>query len=705
MSAGSSQAIAARGAAGGPAGLAPGTLVGGRFEIQSAWGQATVGEAHRAVDRKTGKGLAIRTLPTESFKAGPELDELRANVKLAATLTHKNIVATLGMGIEPSGLVFVATELVEGRTLREVLADRKASGSTFAVRAAYNVVAHVCNAVGYAHAKLVHGAVCPTSIVVSRAGRVKLGDFGVLGALRPAERQRLLQASGQSAYLAPEALASPGPSGPGADLYAVGVLLFELLAGRPPASPSERMGSLLAASGVGPELDAVLARAMAPTPAQRFGTAAELKAVLHDIAERAVSAAGSAGQEAGIDIEFDIEPTGEHRTPPPRAAGGFTAPPEHGIAGERGASGAEPLPAPPSAGQPPAPLPPSAPGGERVPLTPAAPAVAPGPTATADGPVPAPPRVGARVRVDEEFRPSAAPAPASAERASVVDLGALLSDLSSQDAERWMVQKDKLDHGPFNARELMQQIMRGEVLEEHVLVNMDTGERKKLREWHEFKAFAEEYKVRKAKQDAQEALARVVTSEKRGLAFKLMIIAIVLAVIGAGVGIFFVTRETGGSGTHTPDELADLFAAGQIAVTGTAGILPAPPRTYRRPGGPRPAGVPGAGGGALSYEDAMNQAVDLGDVERGGGEQTLSAAQVAGTMNGNIRRFARCIGIDPSVRSVSMSLAIAGSGQIVGASVNQGSPAFRQCVASAARSIRMSPFSAPRMGASYNFSW
>jgi hypothetical protein len=308
--------------------------------------------------------------------------------------------------------------------------------------------------------------------------------------------------------------------------------------------------------------------------------------------------------------------------------------------------------------------------------------------------------------VDEPVRPSVPPAPIAGD-AQVVDLAALLGEITAHDAERWMVQKDKLDHGPFSARELVQQIMRGEVLEDHVVVNMDSGERKKLRQWAEFKHFAEEYRVRKAKQDAQEAIAKSETTEKRGNAAKLVIIIAVLVAIAGGLGIYFWSRQTAGTSAATPDELADLFAAGRIEIKGNAGILPAPRGGFRRgPGRPGAGGArPVGGGGNQSYEDAMNQAVDLGNVEQGGGEQTLTAQQVAGTMNGNVRRFARCIGIDPATRSVSMNLAIAGNGSIVGVSVSNGSPAFKQCIASTARGIRMPPFSAPRMGASYNFSW
>jgi len=654
-------------------------VLGGRFEIVAPLGGTVLGEAFRATDRKTGKTIAVRILPRTSFTTGPDVESLRTNIKAAATLTHKNVVATFGMGIDPGGVKFVASELVEGQSLRALMDERRASGSVFGLHGAYNVIALVCNAIGYAQTKLPHGGLSPESVLVSRSGRVKVADFGIMAALPPGERVRILGSQRAAAYLAPEVAAQgAGPSAAG-DVWSIGVLLFELCAGRLPVSTADRLS--VAVPGLPAEVDALIARALAPDPGQRFAAAADLKATLHAIVTAMPAGAPGVVEADGIDVEVDVEPTGEQRVsrPVPVAAPAPAALPP---------ATAAPRPAFPPPPAPAARLPAPAP---------------PGPAPAA--PFEPPPPVGARMAVDEPVRPSIPSAPAS-DGAQVVDLAALLGEITAHDAERWMVQKDKLDHGPFSARELVQQIMRGEVLEDHVVVNMDSGERKKLRGWSEFRHFAEEYRIRKAKQDAQEALAKSVQTEKHGIAAKFVIMIVVLVAIAGGLGIYFWSRQTAGTTAATPDELADLFAAGRIEIKGNAGILPAPRGGFRRgpgrPGGARPAA---GGGGSLSYEDAMNQAVDLGNVEQGGGEQTLTAAQVAGTMNGNVRRFARCIGIDPTVRSVNMSLAIAGNGSIVGVSVSSGSPAFKQCVASTARGIRMPPFSAPRMGASYSFSW
>ena len=101
----------------------------------------------------------------------------------------------------------------------------------------------------------------------------------------------------------------------------------------------------------------------------------------------------------------------------------------------------------------------------------------------------------------------------------------------------------------------------------------------------------------------------------------------------------------------------------------------------------------------------MSRAVNLGNAAASGDEQQLSPRQIEATLNRRIRRFRPCLRLDRSLRSVTMNLAIAGSGTILGVTVLEGSPTFRQCIATRARSIRMPRFRAPRLGTSFQFAW
>jgi len=154
-------------------------------------------------------------------------------------------------------------------------------------------------------------------------------------------------------------------------------------------------------------------------------------------------------------------------------------------------------------------------------------------------------------------------------------------------------------------------------------------------------------------------------------------------------------------------DLADLYASGQVKISGTAGIL----QHTQRVGGPRRSGGGGgadrSGGGFSSYEDAMNQAMELGDASKGGGEKQLSSADVAGVMNRNLNRMFSCVGDElrqgGRLGKVTIDLAIMGNGHVAGASVSTGSGGFQKCMAAKVQSVQFPSFPAVRMGARYSF--
>ena len=146
--------------------------------------------------------------------------------------------------------------VVDGQTLREMIEKKRASGRAFSLKGAYNVVAHLCNALVYAHGATVHGALTPDSMMVNsrrprEADRLRPGP----GAQAARELPRACGCRDMAA-LAPEMMASPETADARADIYSVGVILFELLTGRTPADSFERAS--VAAPGVPPAVDPVI---------------------------------------------------------------------------------------------------------------------------------------------------------------------------------------------------------------------------------------------------------------------------------------------------------------------------------------------------------------------------------------------------------------------------------------------------------------
>jgi serine/threonine-protein kinase len=640
--------------------LEPGTVVGGRFTVERAASHDPIGSVLAARDQKTSKPIALRVIAPHLVRDEAAAQALRAECRTAASLAHRNIVGTYGVGTDPSGAFFVACEWIDGVPLSQLVAARRDEGGRLSVRGAYNVVAHVCKALTFAHAKISHGALRPGVVWVSRSGRVKVGDFGVGRAIVRTSGAAALGAQEQ-ACLAPEVKAGKEPS-VASDIFGVGAILYEMLTSLSPADgfvpPSQAHPEATQA------MDEVLLRCLAPDPAGRFESPDEVRRALLPLVADAPAAADD---ELGVDIDLDVDlasmspPSSEASQAPARAPAAPTVPSE----------------------------------GDR-------------------------PQVGQRVSLDQSFRGPAGPAPPgtpaaqpspgpggeqAAGEVAEVDLSSVLAKITENDAPRWMVVKGNLDHGPFSGRELVELILKGEMAPDNTLLNMDTGERKPLSEWPDFTEFLEQYELKKRQEEEKVALARSVQVEKRSNVAKIVVAAAVIGVLALAGGIFVLTRQAAeDEGDEAGADLAALYEKGEIDISGSAGILPDPKPSRRRRGGGSRRRRTGGGGGS-SYEEAMNRAMDLGSA---GGEQRLNSGQVAGVMNRHINKFFSCVSQElrrgGSLGQVQIDLAIAGNGKVLGASARQGSSQFKSCIERKARQVTFPSFSAPRMGARYSFS-
>jgi serine/threonine-protein kinase len=267
---------------------APGTVLGQRFEILSCLGAGGMGIVYKARDRQLNDVVALKTLnSTATSQDG--LERLKNELRLARRITHRNVLRTHDFG-EADGLPFISMEYVRGVTLRELLVQTGELPFSIALRIARQLL----SGLEAAHAMgIVHGDIKPENLILDATGQLRIMDFGLAHAARGARAQKGW-VEGTLGYLAPEQFAGQ-PGDTRSDLYACGVVLFEMLAGRRPFPASDvaelmyRVGNETPPSlrdhvpHVPERLVDLVARCLVRDPAGRPASAAALMAELEEM--------------------------------------------------------------------------------------------------------------------------------------------------------------------------------------------------------------------------------------------------------------------------------------------------------------------------------------------------------------------------------------------------------------------------------------
>ena len=252
-------------------------VLGGRYRLIDRIDEGGAGEVWRARDERLERDVAVKILgegADEAFRAR-FTDEARR----AAVVSHPNVVTVFDEG-EDGPDAYMVMEYVRGRTLRDVVEERGALGTIEAAR----IVAQVADALDAAHAAgVIHCDVKPANVILDERGSAKLTDFGVARAARgPAEHELIATPR----YIAPERIEGKAPT-PASDVYGLGLVAYELMAGRPPFDGVETEDLLRerlegkppslrsAVAGISPDVDLIVAKALARDPAKRYQSAGQ----------------------------------------------------------------------------------------------------------------------------------------------------------------------------------------------------------------------------------------------------------------------------------------------------------------------------------------------------------------------------------------------------------------------------------------------
>ena len=269
-----------------------GALLDGRYRVEARIATGGMSTVYRGLDIRLHRPVALKVMDARYAGDQQFLTRFHREARAIASLKHPGLVAIYDQGNDPRH-PFLVMELIEGGTLRELLRER----GPMPPHAVVAVLRPVLGGLGVAHqAGLVHRDVKPENVLISHDGEVKLVDFGLVRAIAEAGVTSTSVILGTAAYLSPEQVLGQA-TGPRSDVYAAGIMAFELLTGTTPFSGDSAIAvanqrldrdvpppsSLI--DGVPEEFDAFIAGATARDPDRRFADAAAMGADLDAIAE------------------------------------------------------------------------------------------------------------------------------------------------------------------------------------------------------------------------------------------------------------------------------------------------------------------------------------------------------------------------------------------------------------------------------------
>jgi eukaryotic-like serine/threonine-protein kinase len=269
------------------------TEIGGRYRLEGRLGFGGMSTVHRAFDQRLERQVAIKLLAEHLADDPTFVSRFQREAQAAARLVHPNIVQVFDSGQdEQTGQYFIVMEYIEGSSCAEILRD----DGWVEVGEAISIIEQACEGLDYAHRHgVVHRDVKPGNLLRAREGEVKLADFGIAKATEQSSITQVGSVLGTAAYLAPEQ-ARGEEAGPSADLYALGVVTYQLISGRLPYEASSltelalkqqqeapaMLDTLVAA--VCRELAEAVAIALALDPRERYHSAREMGRALSDAA-------------------------------------------------------------------------------------------------------------------------------------------------------------------------------------------------------------------------------------------------------------------------------------------------------------------------------------------------------------------------------------------------------------------------------------
>ncbi len=547
------------------------TVIGGRFQIQSFVHNEAGTELYQATDTRDDVPATLRLFPCP-----PALRALLENdLTHAAGVKHKNLATVFAWGYE-GDRAYLATERLDGATLRQIIDSRRAQNQVVGLAHAHVLLGHAANGLEASYPHMCHGGVHPADLRLSSSGRIKVANLGLTRALPALARVDAPEGQSASPYMAPEVAAGAAAS-PQADVFSLTAVLYELVTGHAPGTPP------WPASQVNSELprgiDKLIDRGLASLPETRFARPSLL------VAEIGTLLSGSAAKQDKV-----------MTTPRLTLGKSFS--------------------------------------------------------------------VSDAVRISEEY-------------------------------ERWLVQKDSLDFGPFSLAQVMAQMEKGIFNGDHFIVDADSGDRQKIKDHPQLAEFTRvvEHKLEAQRRTRAEA-AHEHTERRKGRWF-VLIIGLALAAVGAGMWLYLKDRKAA----------KDDSLAMRVSEADVDKFLNGVKVEFAQPKHAGGRGRRGVGGGVAGRPEDFANNLDLGDVTKEGGDAILDEGTVDRVMRANYRRIVPCA-MQGGVRSIEIDFVVQPTGRVSKVQVNgQGRGAMPMCVLNQMQSFGFPSYKGKNTIASWSMSF
>ena len=277
-------------------------VLNGRYELIERIGSGGMSVVYKARDRALGRIVAVKMMHESFTNDKGFLKRFQQEAHSAANLAHPNIVTVHDIG-QDEYKHYIVMEFVEGQTLKQII--RSYNDEPMPISRALDLIIQVCNGIGYAHrANLVHCDVKPQNVIVTVDERVKVADFGIARAISTATQvQQVSQVWGTPQYFSPEQAAGDAPT-PASDVYAIGIILFEMLTGQLPFAAESHTAMALKHLHTPPplvtefnpaipsQLAQIINKLLAKEPAGRYRTAGQLGRILSTYRQRSQEETG-----------------------------------------------------------------------------------------------------------------------------------------------------------------------------------------------------------------------------------------------------------------------------------------------------------------------------------------------------------------------------------------------------------------------------